>query len=74
MTWAARPDLCLGEELFRKFLYPYLKRLADLGREYGLPTMMHCCGSYAQLMPALIESGRLRRPEPAADHQGNAAG
>lgn len=47
----------LGEELFRKFLYPYLKRLADLGREYGLPTMMHCCGSYAQLMPALIESG-----------------
>lgn len=47
----------LGEELFREFLYPYLKQLADLGREYGLPTMMHCCGSYTQLMPALIESG-----------------
>ena len=47
----------IGEGLFREFICPYLKRLTDLGKEYGLPTMMHCCGSYTQLMPALIENG-----------------
>lgn len=47
----------LGEDLFREFICPYLKRLTDLGKEYGLPAMMHCCGSYTQLMPALIENG-----------------
>ena len=47
----------MGETLFREFMCPHLKRLTDLGKSYGLPTMMHCCGSYTQLMPALIESG-----------------
>lgn len=47
----------IGDKLFRQFLFPHLQRLADLGHRYGLYVMMHCCGSFAPLMPALIEAG-----------------
>jgi uroporphyrinogen-III decarboxylase len=47
----------LGENLFRRFMLPHLKRLIDLGHDYGLKVMMHCCGGFAPLMPAMIEAG-----------------
>ena len=45
----------LGEDLFRRFLLPHIKRLVGLGHDYGLAVMMHCCGGIAPLIPALIE-------------------
>ena len=47
----------LGEELFRRFILPHLKRLVDLGHDYDLKVMMHCCGGFAPLIPAMIEIG-----------------
>ena len=47
----------MGEALFREFFSPVFKRLADLGHAFGLKVMMHICGAYAQLMPALIDCG-----------------
>ena len=47
----------LGEELFRRFILPHLKRLIELGHSYGLKVQMHCCGGFAPLIPALVESG-----------------
>jgi uroporphyrinogen decarboxylase len=47
----------VGEKLFRRFLLPHLKRLIDLGHAYGLEVMLHCCGGFAPLIPALIETG-----------------
>jgi uroporphyrinogen decarboxylase len=47
----------LGEDLFRRFMLPHLKRLIDLGHDYGLKVMMHCCGGFAPLVPAMIEAG-----------------
>ena len=47
----------LSEAMFRRFIGPHLKRLADLGHEYGLRTMMHCCGGFVELIPSLIEMG-----------------
>ena len=47
----------LGAAAFRRFLFPHLQRLARLGHAYGLKVMMHCCGSFAPLMPAMIEAG-----------------
>jgi uroporphyrinogen-III decarboxylase len=29
----------------------------DLGHDYGLKVMMHCCGGFAPLIPLLIEIG-----------------
>jgi len=47
----------VGEDLFRRFMLPHIKRLVDLGHDYGLKVLMHCCGGYAPLIPPLIEAG-----------------
>jgi uroporphyrinogen decarboxylase len=47
----------MGEAMFRRFMLPHLKRLIDLGHDYGLRVLMHCCGGFASLIPALIEAG-----------------
>jgi len=47
----------LGEGLFRRFILPHLRRLVDLGHAYRLKVMMHCCGGFAPLIPAMIETG-----------------
>lgn len=47
----------LSEKLFRRFLLPQLRRLVELGHAYRLKVMLHCCGGFAPLIPALIEIG-----------------
>jgi len=47
----------LGEDLFQRFILPHLKRFIDLGHGYGLKVMLHCCGGFAPLIPAMIEAG-----------------
>jgi uroporphyrinogen decarboxylase len=47
----------LSEAMFRRFLLPHLARLVDLGHAYGLKVMLHCCGGFADLIPAMIEVG-----------------
>jgi uroporphyrinogen decarboxylase len=47
----------IGEGLFRRFLMPPLKCLIDLGHHYGHRVMLHCCGGFAPLIPAMIEAG-----------------
>ena len=45
----------MGEKLFRRFMLPHIRRLVDLGHDYGLKVMMHCCGGFAPLIPSMIE-------------------
>lgn len=47
----------LSEDMFRRFMLPHLARLVDLGHAYGLKVMLHCCGGFAELIPAMIEIG-----------------
>ena len=47
----------MSDAMFRRFFLPHLKRLIDLGHDYGLKVMMHCCGGFAPLIPTLIEAG-----------------
>lgn len=47
----------MGEPMFRRFMLPHLKRLIELGHDYGLKVLLHCCGGFAELIPALIEAG-----------------
>jgi uroporphyrinogen-III decarboxylase len=58
----------MSEEMFRRFFLPHLKRLVDLGHDYGLKVMMHCCGGYAPLIPSMIEVGMdgLQALQPSA--------
>lgn len=47
----------IGERAFRRFIVPHLERLARLGHDYRLKVMLHCCGSFTPLIPAMIEAG-----------------
>jgi len=47
----------IGEKLFRRFIMPHLRRLVNLGHDYGLKVLLHCCGGFAPLMPAMLETG-----------------
>lgn len=47
----------ISEAIFRRFIFPHLRELAGLGHDYGLRVMMHCCGGFAPLIPAMIEAG-----------------
>ncbi|MHC4123165.1 MAG: uroporphyrinogen decarboxylase family protein [Planctomycetota bacterium] len=47
----------LGPDLFRRFMLPHIKRLADLGHSYGLKVQHHCCGGFLELIPLMIEAG-----------------
>ncbi|MEM3648345.1 MAG: uroporphyrinogen decarboxylase family protein [Thermoproteota archaeon] len=47
----------ISEKLFRRFVLPHLKRLVDLGHSYGLKVMLHCCGGFSELIPAMVEIG-----------------
>lgn len=47
----------MGQAMFRRYMLPHLKRLVDLGHDYGLKVLLHCCGGFAPLLPALIEIG-----------------
>ncbi len=58
----------IGENLFRRFVLPHLKRLVDLSHDYGLKVMLHCCGAIVPLIPAMIEIGldALQAVQPSA--------
>ncbi len=47
----------ISPKLFRRFILPHLKRLADLGHEYGKRVLLHCDGSIRALIPDLIAIG-----------------
>jgi uroporphyrinogen decarboxylase len=45
----------IGEDLFRRFILPHFRRLVELGHDYGLKVLLHCCGGFGPLIPAMIE-------------------
>ncbi len=47
----------LGPKHFERFVLPHLKRLVQLGHDYGLLVQLHCCGGFEPLIPLLIEAG-----------------
>ncbi len=44
-------------DLYRKHLRPRHQRFVDLGREFGIPVMIHCCGSSSWAFDDFIEMG-----------------
>lgn len=47
----------IGQELFEKHILPRHQKLIDLAKEYGLPVMLHSCGSSSWAYEAFIKSG-----------------
>ncbi len=50
-------SLLMSPRLFRKFLKPRMRRLADLAHGYGVKVMHHDDGAIRPLIPDLIEAG-----------------
>jgi uroporphyrinogen decarboxylase len=47
----------LDEALFKRFCIPHIRNLVNLGHDFNLKVMLHCCGGIKQLIPSLIETG-----------------
>ncbi len=47
----------LSQPLFCRYILPHIKRLIDLGHDYNLKVMLHCCGGFAPLIPSLAAAG-----------------
>lgn len=47
----------IGDDLFRQYMLPQLKRFVDLGHDHKLRVMLHSCGGFRELIPSLIEIG-----------------
>jgi uroporphyrinogen decarboxylase len=47
----------MSPEQFQRFMLPHLKRLIDLGHDYGLLVQLHSCGGWEPLLAAMIEAG-----------------
>jgi uroporphyrinogen decarboxylase len=50
-------DLLVSPETFDEFLLPFIKKLIDQARLYGLHITMHSCGSIYRVIPRLIDAG-----------------
>jgi len=61
----AKPDFILtggsgaitlaSPELFRKFGLPTLKEISKMAKDFGIPTMVHCCGKEKELVKMCVE-------------------
>jgi len=47
----------LDISLFDQLIAPQLGRLVDLGHQYDLKVMLHCCGGFRELIPSMIDIG-----------------
>jgi uroporphyrinogen decarboxylase len=50
-------DLLISPETFEEFLLPFIKKLLEQARRWGLHTTMHSCGSIYRVIPQLIAAG-----------------
>lgn len=55
--FGSRSGPLIGKRAFDRFILPHLRRLADLGRSYGLRVLLHSCGGIEPLIPSFIEAG-----------------
>ena len=55
--FGTQDSLFISPEMFRAFFKPNLKRLAGLGKSYGLKVFYHTCGAVVPLIPDLIDCG-----------------
>jgi uroporphyrinogen decarboxylase len=55
--WGMQHGLQMGPVMWRKFIYPALKRMYGVVREAGRYVMIHSCGDVDELFEDLIELG-----------------
>lgn len=54
---ASQESLLVSPAMYCRYIQPFHRRIIDLARHHGKPTMLHCCGSVYPLINQLIEMG-----------------
>ena len=49
--------LMISPDCFRKFILPYMRKIVDQIKSYGLPVTLHCCGAISSIIADFIEIG-----------------
>lgn len=49
--------LFASPRVFKKLIFPYYKEMVDFFHGFDLPVVLHSCGSVAQAMPLIVETG-----------------
>jgi len=55
--WGQQDGLIMGYDLWKEFIYPYLKKMYQHVRNAGKYVMIHSCGDVDELFDDLIEIG-----------------
>ena len=55
--WGQQRELIMGYDLWREFIYPYLKRMYQHVRKAGKYVMIHSCGDVDELFDDLVDIG-----------------
>ncbi|MFZ4544288.1 MAG: uroporphyrinogen decarboxylase family protein [Saprospiraceae bacterium] len=55
--WGQQRELIMGYDLWREFIYPYLKRMYQHVRKSGKYVMIHSCGDVDELFDDLVGIG-----------------
>ncbi|MBI3991023.1 MAG: hypothetical protein HY350_02630 [Candidatus Omnitrophica bacterium] len=49
--------LFASPKVFREMIFPYYKEVVDFLHSYKLPVILHSCGSVAEAVPMIVETG-----------------
>lgn len=50
-------DTLISPECFEEFVFPYFRKLTELGHEFDKHVFLHSCGSIYKVIPRLLELG-----------------
>ena len=50
-------DLMISPEMFRRFIMPYQKKIAEQAKSYNLYAFLHSCGAITKAIPDMIDAG-----------------
>ena len=49
--------LFASPKVLEELIFPYYKEMVDFFHSYGLPVVLHTCGSVAEALPLIVEAG-----------------
>ncbi|MCL4386223.1 MAG: hypothetical protein M1326_07915 [Cyanobacteria bacterium] len=55
--FAMQSGMMISPTVWRELLKPWYKKIIDEAKKYKLIVLFHCCGSYHEIIPDLIELG-----------------
>jgi uroporphyrinogen decarboxylase len=55
--FGTQQDLLVSPAAFDEFIFPYFRKLTEVGHAHGLQVILHSCGAIKRVIPGLIELG-----------------